>query len=703
MDFGNSRPKQTESWSSLSLLTDYACKTSIKSPLKTSETFFSPKKNRTDSAFSSPSSIPATPLDMKANERTRLPGVFSSSRTLNLTCPEDRPGNNLQVNGKPYSLVDSTRKRVNSANKLDNFERLTPEKTDFSNVQYGNLSVTPQALPFDLLSAAGSNLPTPPPLALQLEQGAAVQAVKSSVKLNLNEKNTAASADLDAVFRVSQDSDSQDSDFHVSQNMDIEEDIVNDSQDSLTVQETDLDHQKVQENEKEKEKTLHKWWRPRRKKVKPTWTLRACLGRARSQVSGFAEDPLFGLSDQFSQTQSLLKKALLFDENSSLLFVGERGAGKSFLLKKCLQMVATEEKLPLHKCFRVVTLNGLVHSNDVIVLREITRQLSSSAAAEDEVFRAMASVKGSFCDHLNFLFDTLKDEKHSGGAPVVFVLEEFHAFVSHHKQTVLYNLLDMTQSNNSKMVVVGMTRRYDIVSQMEKRIRSRFDNRQVLFPLLDFESLNELLRYKLRVSSESASSNEAVSKWNASVDHAIADSRRALHHHHNMGHSTGWFMRVLENSLAALAFSTSPLLSSQNLQNAAGSLVVDMTSELFYTVSTLELTLLLAMMHLETLGMDRYNFKMAFDAVETHRQMVDKMSKEVALKAFEHLLDLNLIAKTLSGKKCGSGENSKSIDKEFRFVRLKLSHEQIRDAVKKGKVRCPTHLMQWALQEQYAS
>jgi len=62
---------------------------------------------------------------------------------------------------------------------------------------------------------------------------------------------------------------------------------------------------------------------------------------------------------------------------------------------------------------------------------------------------------------------------------VVFVLDEFDLFVTHPRQTLLYNLFDIAQARKAPIAVLGLTCRVDIVEGLEKRVKSRFSHRSV--------------------------------------------------------------------------------------------------------------------------------------------------------------------------------------------------------------------------------
>jgi Cdc6-like AAA superfamily ATPase len=52
---------------------------------------------------------------------------------------------------------------------------------------------------------------------------------------------------------------------------------------------------------------------------------------------------------------------------------------------------------------------------------------------------------GNAENNLNMLFELVKKGR-TNSQPVFFILEEFHLFADHPRQSLLYNLLDMTQT-----------------------------------------------------------------------------------------------------------------------------------------------------------------------------------------------------------------------------------------------------------------
>mgnify|MGYP000595302139 CR=1 FL=1 len=160
-----------------------------------------------------------------------------------------------------------------------------------------------------------------------------------------------------------------------------------------------------------------------------------------------------------------------------MLLVGYHGSGKSMLLRHVLRILAEEKKpgLPSGDAtqgarFRVIHLSGRALRNDVEALREISRQLcltpddgedgwDEAKGGEDGTTQTETTTQGSgrrkngprkqqrksFAQHLAFVIGALRDGRASN-VPIILVLDHFEGFAGSRKQTLLYNLFDLTQS-----------------------------------------------------------------------------------------------------------------------------------------------------------------------------------------------------------------------------------------------------------------
>lgn len=175
-----------------------------------------------------------------------------------------------------------------------------------------------------------------------------------------------------------------------------------------------------------------------------------------------------------------------------------------------------------------VRLHGLIHTDDRLALKDITRQMNLDNVVDGKVF-------GSFAENLSFLLACLKSGEKAISKSVIFILDEFDLFCFHHNQTLLYNLFDVSQSAQTPICVLGITCRLDVTELLEKRVKSRFSHRQIfLFPgnCEDISHLDQRLNLitKLLVLKDTSCREENLKStsqkdWNKSVDTLINNKK----------------------------------------------------------------------------------------------------------------------------------------------------------------------------------
>jgi origin recognition complex subunit 4 len=72
---------------------------------------------------------------------------------------------------------------------------------------------------------------------------------------------------------------------------------------------------------------------------------------------------------------------------------------------------------------------------------------------------------------------------------ILFILEDIDFYIETTKQMMLYKILDMLQYAKIPFVFMATSQKVDIVDSFEKRIKSRFSGRMILFyeeRLMDF-------------------------------------------------------------------------------------------------------------------------------------------------------------------------------------------------------------------------
>lgn len=88
---------------------------------------------------------------------------------------------------------------------------------------------------------------------------------------------------------------------------------------------------------------------------------------------------LHNLDQEYNTLYKLLKQTVSSGESNSCLLIGNRGTGKSALVRTVLKDL---EKLSNDFC--IVKLNGLTETNDRLALNEIARQLALEQEDQDD-------------------------------------------------------------------------------------------------------------------------------------------------------------------------------------------------------------------------------------------------------------------------------------------------------------------------------
>ncbi|KAJ1657875.1 origin recognition complex subunit 4 [Dispira simplex] len=444
---------------------------------------------------------------------------------------------------------------------------------------------------------------------------------------------------------------------------------------------------------------------------------------------------------------------VLKGESNSVLVVGQRGTGKSTIVSRALDSLRLQQP---H--FHVIQLNGVIHTDDRAALREISQQLdrnvisdqqlkaldldhqvsdedhsdlepeseSESESKEEDnppatstkrpilrtrstrqkkpiptVPKSTPPPKRTFSETLVYLLSFLK----KGGRkenPIVFILDEFDLFSQHPKQTLLYTLFDVVQSHQLPVLVIGITARLDAVELLEKRVKSRFSHRQIsVYPPSDFKTFTSIAQNALAVQLENspAFSNACLEYRRVFNEHV----QQLLRRHYDILRD----VRSLYRLLLSFAFSLStnrPFFTFTKAHASIQKQLLDSKVEL-----------------IKDQDMAKFNFEMVYNEYKAFmtcsrdviRSGMKHYKKGVALKAFEHLLTLELIrpAESASGSfnEANLGATTTAIThaasarlasvhcpKEYTMVQLVLDAVQVEDAVRAYQ-DCPQAIRHWGL------
>ncbi|KAG5440567.1 hypothetical protein PCK2_000392, partial [Pneumocystis canis] len=230
-----------------------------------------------------------------------------------------------------------------------------------------------------------------------------------------------------------------------------------------------------------------------------------CIDLFKLKLKNGPEFGLFNTDNEsiFSKLEKCdeTKKCAIVDyggESNSCLIVGPKSSGKSNILDTAIMSL---NEFSSH--FFVVRLNGIIQTDDKLALKEIARQLNVKMNLDDQ-----ENITSNFSDNLFKILtilshpkelDLINDEKTSEefdtyydplssnnitSVSVIFILDNFDLFTQHYRQTLLYNLFDISQTRKAPIAVIGLTCVLDSVEALEKRVKSRFSHRiiQIKYP-----------------------------------------------------------------------------------------------------------------------------------------------------------------------------------------------------------------------------
>ncbi|XP_011506352.1 PREDICTED: origin recognition complex subunit 4 [Ceratosolen solmsi marchali] len=400
----------------------------------------------------------------------------------------------------------------------------------------------------------------------------------------------------------------------------------------------------------------------------------------------------------------LMKRTVDMGESNSVLLIGPRGSGKTTLINSVLKELSCSKNFQDNAL--IVSLHGLVHTDDRLALKDATRQMQLENVVEDKVF-------GTFAENLSFLLESLKsgDKKHS--KPIIFILDEFDLFCTHHNQTLLYNLFDVAQSAQAPICVIGITCRLDVIELLEKRVKSRFSHRQIFLypgdtsgsdiPASVFDDRLELFERLLslpddenvnKIEEENTECNideKFRAIWNDQIK-SLKDNPTIINILKQM-HKTDRTERKFRNFLA-IAIS-SLCTSHQELEvddfvQASKIFTQNDKVLILEGLSILEMCLIIAMKHeTEIFDGEPLNFEKVSNRYlkfANQNSAIASVQKPVIMKAFEHIKNLELIIPV--------GMNQR-IEKEYQSYKFTLTSQQVMEAVKNYQ-DLPTDITQWA-------
>ncbi|KAL6451677.1 ORC4 Origin recognition complex subunit 4 [Candida maltosa Xu316] len=197
------------------------------------------------------------------------------------------------------------------------------------------------------------------------------------------------------------------------------------------------------------------------------------------------------LLEKYEEIRTTFERTVVDKESHSVIILGPRSSGKTSIVTKALNDLEKSHKNE----FFPIYLNSCVQVDDKAALREIARQLDVKVKEDDSDYEddeeegsapkkqvsfanfEAKSIHQTFANILSVLYANKYDNEDR--MPLIFVIDEFENFAIDNTQTLLYNLLDLSQNSESPICVVGLTTKMTAKESLEKRVNSRFSQRVI--------------------------------------------------------------------------------------------------------------------------------------------------------------------------------------------------------------------------------
>jgi len=108
---------------------------------------------------------------------------------------------------------------------------------------------------------------------------------------------------------------------------------------------------------------------------------------------------------------------------------------------------------------KTVWLNGLLLGDSLAILKHLSWHLSTD----------MKSINFTAYEQLGAYIEVKHESE-----PIIFVLEDIDRFAMIPGQNLLYTLFEAQSNLHLPVLIIGVTEKYDVVSMLEKRVKSRF-------------------------------------------------------------------------------------------------------------------------------------------------------------------------------------------------------------------------------------
>ncbi|CDW89844.1 UNKNOWN [Stylonychia lemnae] len=173
--------------------------------------------------------------------------------------------------------------------------------------------------------------------------------------------------------------------------------------------------------------------------------------------------------NQYDQVMDILYRSYSQGDNNSFLLLSRtKQTLHSFISQISSDITIKLKSNNQENNLKIIRVNSILSNTEAKILMKLSESLNLKHASQAfHSFEMMEHIKQYFDENQNI--------------SVCFILEDIDYYVENTKQVLLYKILDMFGYLKIKFVFIATSVKLDIADSFEKRIKSRFSHRMILF------------------------------------------------------------------------------------------------------------------------------------------------------------------------------------------------------------------------------
>ncbi|CAI2364244.1 unnamed protein product [Moneuplotes crassus] len=215
--------------------------------------------------------------------------------------------------------------------------------------------------------------------------------------------------------------------------------------------------------------------------------------------------------EQYDTVMEMLNR-FIYNENQSMILMSRSNTVLHQFISKIRDDLNAKLKEEDSECdVRTVRINSILTTKETAILNHFAECLGMDSVDKQGLSQEM---KERMEDYF----------KQFPNIAVIFILENVEYYVENSKQSLLYKILDMLQYAKIKFAFIATSQRVDIIDSFEKRIKSRFSHRQILFYSEDLDTFKECIEDTIQNIGEYDETSEQGRQFLGSLHDFIMDS-----------------------------------------------------------------------------------------------------------------------------------------------------------------------------------